>query len=72
MTIQFDINTLRERLIAQRGRFPEIAKNAQVSHSWLSKFAAGKMRDPRIGSIERLVRALNAIDESNAAEARAA
>jgi len=72
MDIQFDIEGLRARLIAQRGRFPEIAKTAQVSHSWLSKFAAGKMRDPRIGSIERLVGALNAIDESKSAESRAA
>ena len=54
-----DKAALITELQASRGHWPEIARNAGVSYSWIVKFANEKIPDPRIGSLERLQVALS-------------
>ena len=53
------IEQLRSQLRACRGSLPSISRSSGLSYSWLTKFYAGKMRNPTIGSLERLKRALD-------------
>ena len=63
----------RDDLIAElrrfEGRWPEIVKRANVSHSWLSQFARRKIPNP---GIETLDRVSTAISELSASDIRAA
>lgn len=57
MSAKFD-TAIRSRLDARRGEWPEIARQACVSHSWLSQFARGLIPNPGIRTLERLDAAL--------------
>lgn len=48
------IAALQER----RGWWPKVAQDAAVSYSWLVKFAGGRIKNPRIQTVDRLARAL--------------
>lgn len=56
---RMDLDRIRDTLIAQRGRWKDIADRAGVSMSWLSKFANKHIASPRVATAERLDRALN-------------
>ena len=53
MSAKFD-TLIRTRLEASRGDWPALAERAGVSHSWLSKFANGHIRNPGLRTLERL------------------
>lgn len=45
-----------DRLEASRGRWPDIAKAAGVSHRTLEKIARREIQDPGVSHIEKLAR----------------
>lgn len=45
---------VRNLLQAKRGDWQDIAKRADVSHSWLSKFVNGRIANPGYGTLKRL------------------
>jgi transcriptional regulator with XRE-family HTH domain len=61
MDIQAHIESLRERLQSSGMTRDQIAAatGGALSASWVSKFASGKMRNPRVDSLVALERAIN-------------
>lgn len=51
---------VRELLHARRGGWLEIATQAKVSHSWISKFVNGHIPNPGYGRLQRLAELLEA------------
>ena len=49
---------IRNRLAARKGGWLEIAERAGVSHSWMSKFMNGHIKNPGIRTLEKLDGAL--------------
>lgn len=49
---------LRARLLERRGEWLSIAKEAEVSHSWISKFVNNHIPNPGYATLERLHRCL--------------
>lgn len=45
---------VRAALQRRRGEWPEVAKGAGVSHSWLSKFVRGEISNPGYATLRRL------------------
>jgi transcriptional regulator with XRE-family HTH domain len=45
---------VRLLLASRKGQWPLIAKQAGVSHSWVSKFVRGEIDNPRIRTLQRL------------------
>lgn len=54
-----DKAALLSKLKSSRGTWPDVARRAGVSYSWVVKFANDKIPDPRLGSLERLEQALS-------------
>ena len=40
------IQDVKQRLIARKGDWLEVAKHSGVSHSWIVKFADGQIKNP--------------------------
>lgn len=53
-----DVDRIRSDLVAQRGKWRDIAARAKVSTSWLSKFANGHIVSPRVATATRVQAAL--------------
>lgn len=66
-------NALRARLSGVRFSDAQIivASGGELSASWLSKFRCGAIDNPRIGSLDTLDRALDALDELSTERAAA-
>ena len=45
---------VKDILASRRGEWAEIAKAAQVSHSWLSKFVNGRIPNPGLATLRRV------------------
>lgn len=45
---------VRDLLEANRGEWPRIAANADVSHSWISQFVRNKIPNPGYATLKRL------------------
>jgi transcriptional regulator with XRE-family HTH domain len=62
MEIRMHIDTLRERLRSCAATREQIAAatGGSLSSSWVSKFASGRMRNPRVESLIALEQAINA------------
>lgn len=62
--VEQTIETLKEavmsRVIAHRGEFRALAEEADVSLSWLSKFANNKIPNPTLESLRKVSAALDA------------
>ena len=57
--MSLDIDTqVRNALELRRGDWPEVAKAAGVSHSWISQFCRGIIPNPGILTLRRLREAL--------------
>ena len=54
-----NVENLIRRVQARKGTWPQVAADAAVSYSWLVKFAAGEIPDPRFGTLTRLQAALD-------------
>lgn len=49
------------------GRWPEVVRLADVSHSWLSQFARRKIPNPGIETLDRVSRALQQLASKTSA-----
>ncbi len=45
---------VRAQLLERRGEWPNIAKQADVSHSWISKFVNKRIPNPGYATLARL------------------
>lgn len=75
MSIHTYVDVLHARLVACRATNAELAEagNKAFSESWVSKFRARRMTNPRIDTLMALNDALDALDgRGKHAEARAA
>ncbi len=59
-----DVSNIKQRLIAAKGDWVRIKDEANVSYSWLSKFANDRIPSPGIGPIQRLETALDSRQQS--------
>lgn len=57
MSTKFD-DAIRVHLVSCKGDWLEIAKQAGVSHSWMSKFVNNRIPNPGLRTLERLADAL--------------
>lgn len=49
------------QLLARKGDWQVVSRAAQVSYSWLSKFANGHIENPGYATLKRLHQALNPV-----------
>lgn len=54
MTIANRVETIRERLQQDRGKFMDVALKTGVNYHWIVSFAAGRVHNPRLRSIDKL------------------
>lgn len=57
-----DVNKILLQVEKHRGDWPALAREAGVTYSWLTKFAAKTIPGPRIVTLQKLEAALNARD----------
>ena len=50
---------VRAQLLERRGEWPNIAKQADVSHSWISKFVNKRIPNPGYATLARLNEFMN-------------
>lgn len=67
MNAQDLIDTTKKRLESQRGRIRIVADLADVSYSWASKFAQGKITNPTVRQLAALSQALDKVEAKDAA-----
>lgn len=48
------VEDLRERLRAFSGRYPEVARDADLSIDWVRQFASGRYTDIKLSSATKL------------------
>lgn len=56
------VDETRTRLLKFHGRYPEIGRMANLSYSWLTKFAQGRALNPTMRNLEPLQRALDTLE----------
>jgi hypothetical protein len=56
------VDETRQRLVKFHGRYPEIGRMANLSYSWLTKFAQGRAMNPTMRNLEPLQRALDTLE----------
>lgn len=49
---------VRQMLIDSKGTWHQLAEEAEVSHSWLSKFARGVTNNPGLARLKRVERCI--------------
>lgn len=64
MTTQRLDDKVRGALERRRGEWPLIARQADVSHSWLSKFVRREIGNPGYATLVRLDECLSAADQA--------
>lgn len=65
------VSELQQRLQARTGEWPSIAKAAGLSYWWVMKIGQGKIPEPGITKVTRLIAELDARDGDSPQEARA-
>lgn len=58
------LHQMKTRLSAAKGRWPLIAKTAGVDYVWLFKVAQGRIKDPGVSKVERVISALDSLDSA--------
>jgi hypothetical protein len=68
MNIETHVETLRQRLLSCPATRQQVsaATDGELSASWVSKFAAGRMANPRVDSLVALDRALSQFERTAA------
>ncbi len=62
------VNDMVIRLGKHRGQYKQISdSNNDLDYSWVTKFAAGKMKNPTIKRLESLSSALDRLEKAAAA-----
>jgi hypothetical protein len=68
MTTSPLLGQMKSRLALAKGRWPLICATAGVDYVWLTKVMQGRIKDPGVFRVERVIDALNRLDqERNAA-----
>ena len=49
------VMTVRTELLARKGDWPEMCRQTGISYWWLTKFAQGRIDNPGVVKLERLV-----------------
>lgn len=57
------VDETRARLLKFHGRYPEIGRMANLSYSWLTKFAQGRAKNPTMRNLEPLREALTTLED---------
>lgn len=57
------VENTRKRLVKYHGRYPDIGREAELSYSWLTKFAQGRAKNPTMRNLEPLIAVLDRLDE---------
>lgn len=57
------LGTVRKELNKHKGHWPEIARRAKVSYSFVAHIAAGFTEDPRVSRLQRLLNVLKQISD---------
>ena len=57
------VDDTRARLVKFHGRYPEIGRMANLSYSWLTKFAQGRATNPTMRNLEALQHALDVLEQ---------
>jgi transcriptional regulator with XRE-family HTH domain len=65
MSKNFD-TSIKAQLVLRRGEWLEIAKQAGVSHSWISKFVNGHIPNPGYATLLKLSEALGPVRRAKA------
>jgi hypothetical protein len=52
---QPEVRAARERLVALRGHWPDVAKAAGLSYSWVQKFGYAQIPNPTVNSLAAVV-----------------
>lgn len=55
------VDATRAKLLAIRGHWPEVGKASGVSYSWLQKFAAGKITNPTVDTLQSVAHGCDAV-----------
>ena len=63
---------VRALLLERRGEWPVVAKQAKVSHSWISKFVNGHIPNPGYATLSRLHENMPSIEKQAPAHAQQA
>lgn len=58
---------MKRRVSAARGRWPAIAAEAGLEYQWLSKVMQGRIADPGVIKVERVIAALDRIEAQDRA-----
>ena len=53
------LDQMKTRVTAEKGRWPSICAQANVDYVWLFKVMQGRIKDPGITRVERVIAALN-------------
>lgn len=59
------LHQMKTRLNAAKGRWPTIVAEADVDYVWLAKVMQGRIKDPGITRVERVINALNSLDSAD-------
>jgi len=63
---------VRAQLLERRGEWPNIAEQADVSHSWISKFVNKRIPNPGYATLARLNEFMNSAQNQPPAHAQQA
>lgn len=53
------LHQMKTRLSAVKGKWPAIAREADVDYVWLFKVMQGRIKDPGVARVERVIAALD-------------
>ena len=60
------LDQMKMQISAARGRWPSICKEANVEYVWLFKVMQGRIKDPGVSRVERVMAALNRLSDPDA------
>jgi len=62
--------TLKKNLEKRRGHWPRIAREADVSYSWIIHVMSGNTKNPRVEEVQRVLNVLVRVEEGKLALSR--
>lgn len=63
MTTSPLLDQMKSRLAAAKGSWPLVCETAGVDYVWLTKVMQGRIKDPGVFRVERVIEALNQLDK---------
>jgi len=62
--------TLKKNLEKRRGHWPKIAREADVSYSWIIHVMSGNTKNPRVEEVQRVLDVLKKVEDGKLALTR--